>query len=290
MLISAPTGIAWSTVPFPKASPQQQLAEQTNICNRVTAEIDAYCNQVLRSTIDIEERDGPDYTITVSRRGARMALSRWPILSIISAQYCGSAVFPRSWITIPTNMLALEYSTPGVFGSAAPDDAAAGPNAMIIAPGYLDWSNGRNGWRLQVTYVNGWPHCGLTQPSVAGATSLQVDDCTGWANIIGTVYDGDSTESATVLSASATTGPGTLTLSRSLTYAHPAGRIFTALPGNIQQAAIFFAMAQALTRGTTATTVQSLPGSTSGGVGMDVGQLKTEAERLCDPWRRVAVA
>lgn len=352
VLIAAPTGIAWTTVPWPKATPAEQLAEQMNICRRVTAEINANCNQVLRATIDTEEVDGPDYTITVSRRGARMLLTRWPVLSLISAQYSGANVFPRQYQAIPQNMMALEYSSPGVLGTAAPDDAGVGPNALIVAPGYLNWAYGRNGWRLQATYVNGWPHAGLTAttglptsttattlvdtaaawtpaafvgmavvvgasygvitansatsvtvaawtggtPAAGvtryaigagpGATVIPVDDCTGWAGITGTIYDGAETEDAHAVSASVQAGPGALTLSTPLAHAHPPARMISALPGNVQQAAIYFAMAQALVRGTTAVAVPALPGSASKAGGPEVDALKAAGRELLEPLRR----
>jgi len=293
ILLNAPTGISWRTVPAPGASPQQQLAEQLRICQRVTSEIDRECNQVLRATVDIDEFDGPDFVITVNARGiARMALTRWPVLSITSAQYCGADVFPRSWTTIPVDQLSLEYSTPGIYGSGAPDDSASGPNAVLVAPGYLDWSRGRRGWRLQVTYVNGWPHTSLTAAAADATTTLAVDDCTGWAGITGTLYDGDATEDVHVLSASVASGPGTLTLSAATTFPHAKGVLLTSMPAVVQQAGIYLAMAQALTRGATATTVQTLPGAkqTPGDSGGTIDALRTEARHILAAFRRVATA
>ena len=69
----------------------------------------------------------------------------------------------------------------GVFGSVAPGGSAEGSQAIIVGGGYINWQYGRNGWAILVSYLNGWPHSSLTSAVAAGATSLPVNDCTGWA-------------------------------------------------------------------------------------------------------------
>ena len=68
--------------------------------------------------------------------------------------------------------------------------------------------------------------------------TLPVDDCTGWAitsefgvtGAAGTVYDTGQQETMQVTAASATSGPGTLTLASALTFGHGNGTMVTTLP------------------------------------------------------------
>ena len=68
-----------------------------------------------------------------------------------------------------------------VYNSIAAGGSAEGGQAILVGGGYINWCYGRNGWAIQVTYINGWPHCSLTSAVAAGVTSLPVNDCTGWA-------------------------------------------------------------------------------------------------------------
>ena len=121
-----------------------------------------------------------------------------------------------------------------------------------------------------MTYLNGYPHCSLTAAVAAGATAIQVNDCTGWAitNYYGTatgatgrVVDSGQQEAVHVTAASVTAGPGTLTLSSALNYPHQAGVLVTTMPASIEQACIYFATAEALTRGATSTTIHAVGGA-----------------------------
>jgi hypothetical protein len=298
LLISAPTGISWSSIP-PGSSAAQQQAEQSNICARATAQADSYVNQVLRASLDTEVFRGPDYRMTVQSSGnARIVLQRWPILSVISIQVAAANVFPHQWTTVPAGMYEPEYAIPGLFGSVAPSAGGEGGQAIIIAPGYLNWWNGRQGLIAQVQYINGWPHAGIAVGALAGASALQVDDCTGWAitsafsgvtGATGTVYDSGSQEVVQVTAASAVAGPGTLTLARPLAYAHSAGVFVSTLPQSAIWAVILFGTAQALTRGATSTTIHQLPGGAGGAQGKTPEDLTGEGELLLHPFRRTVL-
>ena len=203
----------------------------------------------------------------------RVILSRWPILSIVSIQVAPNGVFPRQWTTLPAGSYDIEHPTIGLFDTVAPSAAGDGGQSIVISPGYVNWAGGRNGVLLRITYVNGWPHTSFTSSVAAGALTLPVDDCTGWAitgefgvtGAAGIVYDSGQQETAQVTAASATSGPGTLTLASPLTSGHAAGVMLTTLPQSAIWATILFASAQALTRGSTSTTVHQIPGTGSSG-------------------------
>ncbi len=287
VLLAAPTGIDWSTIPSLDASPAAQLAEQTRICWRVTDRIDSYCNQALRATINTETILGPHLRLTVTNQGNASALcSRWPVLSIVSANYVPRGAPATTPLVIPSNMLSIRHSGLADFGTTIQGAAGAGPAWVDIAPGFIDWSLGRNGWYLNLTYVNGWPHAGLTAAVVEGATTLEVDDCTGWAGARGLIKDGQNMEYVSVTTASTTAGPGTLTLSAPTQYAHSAGVLVSTLPNTVEWAAILFATAEALTRGGTATTIAEMPGAAVAG-GKSTEDLLVEAEAELSPYRRI---
>lgn len=289
LLLQAPTGIAWSTIPDRGSTADQQAAEQMNICLRATAEVDRICNQVLRATADPETQAGPDFRLTVNSNGVgRLILPRWPVLSVVSARVSPSTAFPLNWQDLPADAVRVENPPNGV-----PDNAGAGSAAVLISPYYINWFNGRGGWTIEVTYLNGWPHTSLTADAAVGATSLAVDDVTGWTGITGTVFDGALSERISVVSVTplvaggdTPTGPGQLNLASSTAAAHATGVLVTTMPENIQWATIMLATAQALTRGATATTTQSLPGARTS-MGGDAAGLRAAAVDILGDYARV---
>jgi hypothetical protein len=312
ILTSAPTGIDFSTIP--DSSPNQwnpaaNNSELWNMCLRATAMVDQYCNQLLRATIDTEVVRGPDYRVTVGPQAGggyptpywgtagsncRAIMSRWPILAVNTVKVAPNAVWPRQFTTLPAGYAEPELPPYGIFNSVAPPGDAYGGQAVIIAPGYVTWALGRNGYLIEVTYTNGWPHTSLTQPASAGAMSITVQDTTGWAisnyedtvtGATGVLKDGQQQETITVTSASTTSGPGTLTLASALAYNHVQGTIATTLPASVEWACILFCTAQALTRGATTTTIHNVGGH-SQSTGGDITGLNTEAELLLHPYRR----
>ena len=300
-LVSAPTGISWSSIPPGSAiTPAQRLAEQSNICNRASAWADEICFQPLRATLDTEQYSGPDYRMTIQQDtgNVRMILARWPILSVTAIQVSGN-FFPRQWQSLAAGQWDIEYAPLSVYGTNAPSASGGdGGQSIIFAPS-ASWCLGRNGFVARVSYINGWPHAGLMSPASEGDESLQVDDCTGWAvtsefgvtGAAGTVYDSGAQETVKVTASAATSGPGTLTLASPLNYPHDAGVIVSALPASVQWAVIMLATQTALTRGATATTVQSVPGqasnsNTGGGAGLNTRDLIGQAKALLAPFRR----
>lgn len=263
---------------------------------RATAQADTYCNQVLRATLDTEVFRGPEWRVTVQPNGnARIILQRWPVLSVVSVQVSAANIFPHQWTTVPAGMFEPEYAVPGLYGSVAPSAAGEGGQAIIVAPGYINWLYGRQGFLAQVQYINGWPHSGITYNASQGDMTLHVDDCTGWAitspfsgvtGATGTVYDSGSQEVVRVLSASAVAGPGVLGLAAPLAFGHKAGVFVSTLPQSVVWSVILFGTAMALTRGATSTTIHQLPGGAGGG-GKSPEDLIGEAELLIHPFKRV---
>jgi hypothetical protein len=304
------TGIDWTTItPWDDATPAQTQNEIWNMCARATAKVDGYCNQTLRATADDELLHGPDFKVTVGPGGggssptpywggagynARLILARWPVLEVTAVQTCPNNMWPRSWTSVPAGYFEPETPPIGIYGSSAPGGSAQGGQAVILAPGYITWAYGRNGWAVQVSYINGWPHSEVTVSADAGDSVITVDDTTGWAvtNYYGTytgatgrIPDSGQQEAVRVTSASVKTGPGTLTLATPLVYPHEAGTLITSLPASIEEACILFATAEALVRGATSTTIHDIGGH-SQATGGDITGLNTEAELLCHPFRR----
>ncbi len=297
MLLAAPTGISWSSIGGDGCgvpTQAERMAEVSNICSRASAMADSYCNTVLRATLDSETLTGPgDFRFQMQRNGrARLLLSRWPVLSVVGGQWSPSAAFPAEWTQISADMYRPERPLIGTYGSTAPNGSGDGGQAVLLAPGIVSWSYGRGAYDVETSYINGWPHCSMTEAPAVGATQIHVDDITGWLGATGVIKGNGSQEAARVTAvtpdtAGALTGPGVLTLSNALYYEHPRGTIFTTMSGAIEQAVIMLCVSQALIRGATATTVQALPGtrSSSGTRGPD--DLIMEAKELLAPYKRV---
>jgi hypothetical protein len=311
-LETAPTGVDWTTIGDPAAdpTPAQNVNEVWMMCARATSRVDGYVNQTLRATVDTELIWGPDYRVTVGpasggsyptpywgnsgATNARIILSRWPVLSVTNVATCPSGVWPQTFTDIPSGYYAPAVPPLGVYGSVSPGGSAEGGQAIIVGGGYINKCLGRNGWAIQVTYINGWPHCSLTAAVAAGATEIEVNDCTGWAitNYVGTftgatgrVVDSGQQEAVHVTEASVTAGPGTLTLSSALNYPHQAGVLVTTMPASIEQACIYFATAEALTRGATSTTIHAVGGAAQSS-DSGASSLIEEGELLLHAYRR----
>ena len=309
-LTSAPVGIDFSTIGDSAAdpTPAQNTNEMWNMCGRATSRTDSYLNQVLRATVDVELVHGPDYRVTVGpaaggmmntpywgRAGgnARITLSRRPILQVSNVQVCPNGQWPRVWTALPANWYEPEKPPVGVYGSSAPSGDASGGQSIIVGPGYISWCYGRNGFAIEVSYLNGWPHCSLSSAVTAGVTSLPVNDCTGWGitNYYGTytgatgaIRDGGQEESFHVTTTSVTAGSGNLILSAPTAYPHPAGTIVTTMPRSIEEACIKFCAAEALTRGATTTTIHAVGGGAQSGGG-SAQELIEEGELLIHAYK-----
>lgn len=300
MLLNAPTGVPWDIVPAPQNDgTPAQLAELANILTRATGMVDAICNQTLRSTVSVEQVQGPDYRMTVDNSGvARVMLSRWPVTEILAGRVSPRATIPRSWSPVPVTAMALEDPPITLLSPVVEGAAGAGGNAILVAPGYVSWAAGRNGYTFESSYLNGWPHAGVTASVAAGAQSVPVDDVTGMAGATCFFYDGATTETVTVSAAAATSpvtlpaggtvqaGPGTVTLASPLVYGHAQGTVVSALPQDIIWASILLSACQVLSEGATAVAIPDIAGAlTSGGKGVE--DLKIDAEVILSTYHRV---
>lgn len=300
MITSAPTGISWSIIPFPKANSAEQAAEQMNMCIRATGIVNSYCNQVLRATIDTEVVNGPDLRMNVmnnSTGNTRIILSQWPVINVLQVAVSPNT-FPRQWQAVPSNMYGVERPPVGVYGTTAPSSAGNGGQSILLGAGYINWANGRYGYTSSITYNSGWPHTALSAPATAGTQTVSVSDVTAFTGAAAYVFDGSQTEAVTVSSVAANTpfqlpyggtvpaGPGTLTLSAPLSFDHGSGIVLSALPQDIMWATILATTVQALEAGITAVSIQNLPGTQTTG-GMGILALEQEYQRILNPYKRV---
>jgi hypothetical protein len=295
LLVAFPLGISWQTIPDQRASDQEKYAAQVLICQQATAMADACCNQVLRSTVQSEQVFGPNYRMNQLPNGnTRVLLSQWPITAISAIQVAAAASFPWQWTPVTTGAWAIERPSLFLPGSNAAADSGTGGQSIQIGPGWINWALGRGGYVVDVTYASGWPHAGITQAAAAGDAILHVDDCTGWAPATiggqgcnGVIQDNaGGQEAITCLASSVATGPGILTLSAPLTYAHSPGILVSAMPGQIQWGTALFCASIAMTRGSTATTIQTIgPRSQQTASGAD--SLAAQAAKMLAPFARV---
>ena len=266
-----PTGVQWGSLPSTGATPEQQAAVLAMLCQQGTTRAEEICNQPLRATIATEELQGPHFRVTVQwhSKNGRIITSRWPVLQVLSVEVCANASWPRVFNPLPAGFFEPEFPVPGLYGTSVAAGAGEGAQSIICAPGYINWMLGRNGWRVRFKYLAGWPHTTLTAAATAGADTIQVDDCTGWAPLTtgtpgayGIVYDAMSggQETVSCTAATAQSGPGTLTLASPLNYGHAAGIMVSSMPQNAIWATALLTGRAAMQRGATATTVQTLGG------------------------------
>lgn len=290
-----PTGLQWGTIPdIQGATPAQQYAVIAMLCQQATTRAEQIVHFPLRSVSSTEELSGPHFRVTVqsASENGRIILSRWPVTQVLSVQTCPNQVWPRQWTALPAGSYEPEFPIPGLYGTSAPSGAGEGAQSILVQPGYINWCLGRQGWRVRINYIHGWPHAILTADAAAGAGTISVDDCTAWAppsgsatGAAGIVYDalGYGQEPVTCTAASVAAGPGTLTLASPLTYAHTAGIMVSALPQGVIWATALLAAAAALTRGATATTIQTTGGRSQRSPG---GGLEDQAKDLLKALRQ----
>ena len=285
----------WSTLPPGTSVTQaQKTSALASVCLSASTQVDGELNFPIHSVLNTEQLQGPDYRVTVhnSTKEGRVILSRWPVTQIVSVQVAPAGVYPIQWTTVPTGYWRPEYPVIGRYNSNTPGGSGEGGQAILIAPGYVTWCNGRWGWIVSVQYYHGWPHTSLTAAAAAGATAIAVGDVTAWAPFTagavgaeGVFYDpAGGQEAVTVTAATVTTGPGTLTLASPLAYAHAANVMLSALPSDVLWASALFTGAEALTRGAQATVLQATPGGRGGLSGK--GEMKEHARDILSTFAR----
>lgn len=303
MLMDAPTGLAWSLIPKPRATSKEVEAEVTNIAFRATSIVDTFCNQTLRSTVNTEDFAGPGaprMSVQQDTGNGILIMRRWPVTQILAVQTALNRQFPRRWSVVPAGQYDIEHPLINIATDTAAADGPDGGSSILVAPGYITGRHGRNGMRAMVSYTNGWPHAGLTGTVTAGTQTLAVDDVTGWEGASGLLYDGGSTEQVSVLAVAANSplalpngagyadaGPGTLMLTAPLAFTHTQGTVVSALPANVLWATVLACATQALESGIDSITIQTVSGTeTTGGHGVE--ELQMQYELLLQPFRRIA--
>ena len=298
-----PTGVAWGTLPDTSQdsppTPPQNFAVIAMICQQATSAVQQILNQPAHAEEPTEEYSGPDFRVTVdwSSGNGRIIASRWPVTQVV----LGAGV-AECRLAAAVDVAAVGTPNPSTRSTACTGRPRRGrrragypvrPRLRLLAV----WLARRAGlrarrFRVAFTYLAGWPHTSLTAAADAGAETIDVDECTGWlltgtnggtVGAMGIIYDatGGGQEPVTVTQASETTGPGTLTLSSALQYAHGTGIMVSALPPTIIWATALLAAASADTRGVTATTIQTLGAREQG-----VHPLEAQARHLLNTFRR----
>ena len=306
-----PTGVQWGTIPGVSgtvpATPAQAFSVLSMICSEATVNAETITYQPLRAVLATEELAGPNDRLTMEpgmlpyARNGRFLTSRKPVTQVVSVQVCPNSTWPRQWTSLPAGMFEPEYPPPGLYNTNVASGAGEGGQGILFAPGWIDWTMKRNGWRVRAQYLACWPHAALTVAGTAGATQLVVDDCTGWAPTVtpsgastgaaGVVYDalGGGQETFTCTSAVSATGatgplaagPGTITVTPALSFPHGVGIVVSSMPSNIIWATALLSGQAALARGATATTVQT----TSGRRQVTGMSLEDQAKRLLANYR-----
>lgn len=304
MLLSQPAGIAWNVIPTLTASGPEQQAQLAQECLKATSAIDRYCHQPLRAEVVTDPPEsGPGRgRVSIDRRtgNAKLITRRWPVTQVLAVQVASARSFPPDWSLVPSGQTLIGRPVIASAGPVPPTEPDGG-NVIEVAPGNIGWvASGRDGFRglerVMWSYGHGWPHTSLTAPAAASASTITVDDVSGWAVPQGfsggMVYDSTLTEGAVVLSVSADSpvqlpgvagtvqaGPGTLTLSAPLQNAHAIGTVISAMPPDLIRAAALQAAVQAL-EGIDAIATQSQSGQMAG----STGALAAEVERILESY------
>lgn len=304
LLKAAPTGAPWEIVPYPQSPSAETSAELANIAWRATSIVDSSCHQVLRATVDNEYLTGPGgprVGIQPGSGNGQLVMHRWPVIDVLAVQTSSNRSWPRSWSTVQSGLYEPTRPLLNQLSDTASQTMPDGGWGITLAPGTVPpLALGRNSTQLLVSYTNGWPHASLTAEALAGATTLQVDDVTGFTGASAFAYDGASTELLQMQSVSANSplalpngvgtaqaGPGTLTLVEPLTQNHDQGVLISALPPNVIWATVLIAAAQVLSEGATSVAIQNIAASlTAGGKGID--DLRVEAEIMLNDYKRIA--
>jgi hypothetical protein len=304
-----PTGVQWGKLPDMStgtADYPQRFAVLANLCLLGTSRVEEILNQPIRATQTTEELAGPNFRVTMqySSGNGRFIAARWPVIQVLSMSVSPNNAWPRQFTALPAGNYEPEYPVDGLFGVGVPS-AGAGGQGILFAPGWagfpvsagFGWPGGaltgRFGFRVSCTYMSGFPHCALSASATAGTSAITVDDCTGWVltgtngqaiGAAGIIYDamGGGQEGIQVTAASAVTGPGTLTLASPLSFSHEPPLAVSAMPGSVIWATALLAAEAALTRGFTATTVQTTGGRQQAGR----GGLEAQAKSLINTYRR----
>ena len=185
-LVTAPTGIDWTTiVPFDDSTPAQQIGRDLESVRQG----DVPRRRLREPGPPRHEGRGtaPRPRLPGDHRARRRAARPDPVLGehpgaerpadhvpVARPRGHPGPGVPEQPVAPPVDA----RSRPGITSlrcrpsasteSVAPGGSAEGGQAVIVGGGYINKCYGRNGWAIQVTYLNGWPHCSLTSAVDAG--------------------------------------------------------------------------------------------------------------------------
>jgi hypothetical protein len=278
--LAEPTGVDVSAL-IPGASAAAQTAVLTRVIGRASSWANQYCRKILAATLDVQSgeyrvrSDGAiwvpvDNTPLIQVTNVNMGLTAGSLTPLSDLSGCR---LTRKLVKIPTSQIMSS-------GLWSPFTAAA---------------QARRGYVFaDTTYVNGFAH-GLTATgSIAGATSIQVNN-TGLGIVPGlplTVYDGAANGANTeqvIVGPGYVFGSATVPLASPALFAHGAGCSVSALPGFVREAVICLTSALIKTRGSDSYVMPSGPHQQMKieellpGVGEDIDT----AMELLEPLRRV---
>lgn len=251
--------------------------ELANEIARACSWIDSHCNQVLAATLDTDNFRG-----RISRDGFLKVHPRYnPIVEVVSASvgvqpnYMTSLDPTTAWIE-PQSVLFPMTGVAGFF--AAP---------IQFSPPY---TIGRE-VLVSMTYVNGYANTLLASNASVGASTLSVNDLTGF--VPGQkfqVYDGADNELLTVASSfTPAQAAGSLPLAAPTSKAHSAGVSVSALPPAIKLAAIYMTNVLLKSRGNASVVMQGLSFTPTEILDKNPTVLSdyTAALNILEPYRRI---
>lgn len=233
----APTAIDITTLDQTNLGNQAaQDAALLEVLKRASSWVDNICKQILQATNNVETKE-----VTVTRDG-RIVIhpNNVPIINLTNFQFRNSPM--QSYTVVDLNEIEVyeNYFSVYILGMGF-----LLPN-LQLQPMYFNYSSPFQMQRLtdipltaQYTYTNGFANATLTATADAGATTIQVDNATGFTvgNMV-TIYDGANEENVTV---SSVVG-NTVTLQNPLLFAHnTTGVAVSALPSSVKEATILLA-------------------------------------------------
>lgn len=248
--LAEPTGVDVSAL-IPGANASAQTAVLTRVIGRASSWADQYCRKILAATLDVQSgeyrvrSDGTiwvpvDNTPLIQVTNVNMGLTAGALVALTDLSKCR---LTKKLVKIPTAQVMTSASW-------SPYTAAA---------------QARRGYVFaDTTYVNGFAHGLTATSSLAGATSIQVNN-TGLGIVPGlplTIYDGAANGANTeqvIVDASYQFGSSTVPLASPAQYAHGAGCSVSALPGFVREAVICFTSALIKTRGSDSYVMPSGP-------------------------------
>jgi hypothetical protein len=247
--------------------------ELANVIARASSWVDAYCGQVLAATTETET-----FRARISRDGMLRVHPRyWPIIEVVSVSY-GS---------LPSNLSPVNLSTVWIEQQAVVCPLA-GMTSQFLGP--IDFSGSYQPTAEQfvsMTYVNGYPNALLAANTSVSATSLTVNDATGFrAGMQFVIYDGTGTQLCTVAS-TYTLNSTTVPLTSALTSAHTAGVSVSALPPAVKHATICATNMILKARGTSAIVMDRLTPTNIQNFSQASFNDMEQAKQLLEPFRRV---